>query len=168
MKRIISLLYISALFLGIVSCDNEDKKEVVTGPQVTTLEAVQGSILMATLSGRVSGVESVALDFQCGIECSTDESFSQDKTTRVKSPSKYSEEPYSIAIAVQPGKKYYYRAYYINQLLIYYGEIKTFSFSIIFTVFITKPMMSAAGSPLPETSPSMSSVLCLSIGRIEK
>lgn len=129
MKRIISLLYISALFLGIVSCDNEDKKEVVTGPQVTTLEAVQGSILMATLSGRVSGVESVALDFQCGIECSTDESFSQDKTTRVKFPSKYSEEPYSIAIAVQPGKKYYYRAYYINQLLIYYGEIKTFSFN---------------------------------------
>ena len=129
MKRIISLLYISALFLGIVSCDNEDKKDAVIGPQATTLNAVQGSMFVATLSGRVNGIENVALDYQYGIECSADETFSQDNTTRVKFASKYSEDQFNINFIVQPGRNYYYRVYYINQLMIYYGEIKTFSFN---------------------------------------
>lgn len=128
MKRIISLLYISALFLGIVSCDNEDKKDAVIGPQATTLNAVQGSMFVATLSGRVNGIENVALDYQYGIECSADETFSKDNTIRVKYASEYSEDQFNINFVVQPGRKYYYRVYYINQLMIYYGEIKTFSF----------------------------------------
>ena len=129
MRRIITLLISPILFMGIFSCDNEDKKENVTGPQVTTLDAVQGSMFVTTLSGRISGIENVALDYQYGIECSADETFSQDNTTRVKFASKYSEDQFNINFIVQPGRNYYYRVYYINQLMIYYGEIKTFSFN---------------------------------------
>ena len=129
MRRIITLLIFPILFMGIFSCDNEDKKENVTGPQVTTLDAVQGSMFVTTLSGRISGIENVALDYQYGIECSADETFTQDNTTRVKFATKYSEDQFNINFIVQPGRNYYYRVYYINQLMIYYGEIKTFSFN---------------------------------------
>ena len=115
--------------MGMLSCDKEDEKQ--GGSKIETLSAEKGTYMVATLSGRVSGLESVALDFECGIEYSTDKSFSDEYSTRQKVDKKYTEDSYSITVSgIQPGKKYYYRAYYINQLLIYYGEVKTFMFNM--------------------------------------
>ena len=100
------------------------------GPKVETLSAEKGRLLAVSLTGRVSGLEGVALDFECGIEYSTDASFAEDKTTRQKADKKYSEDPYTVTITnVTSGQKYYYRAYYISQLMIYYGSVKDFTFT---------------------------------------
>ncbi len=132
MKRIIRLLPAAAvLFMGMLSCDEKEsiKEEKQSGPKIETLSADKGTFKVATLSGRVSGLDGVALDFECGIEYSTDESFSDEYSTRQKVDKKYNEDSYSITVSgIQPGKKYYYRAYYINQLLIYYGDVKTITF----------------------------------------
>ena len=37
------------------------------GPKVETLSAEKGRLLAVSLTGRVSGLEGVALDFECGI-----------------------------------------------------------------------------------------------------
>ena len=132
MKRIIRLLPVAAvLFMGLLSCDEKDslKEEKQSGPKIETLSADKVTFMVATLSGRVSGLEDIALDYECGIEYSTDESFSDEYSIRQKDDKKYTEDSYSITVSgIQPGKKYYYRAYYINQLLIYYGDVKTFTF----------------------------------------
>jgi hypothetical protein len=97
---------------------------------VATLDAEKGPYFIATLSGRVSGLEDVALDFECGIEYSTDETFSDENLTyRLKVDKEYTEESYSVTVSgIQLAQKYYYIAYYINQLHIYYGEVKSFTF----------------------------------------
>lgn len=113
--------------LTILGCNTE--KPDVMGPKIETLSAEKGTLIVVLLSGRVSGLEGVALDFECGIEYSTDASFCDDKTTRQRADKKYSEDPFTVTITdVYPGQKYYYRAYYINQLMIYYGEVKDFTF----------------------------------------
>lgn len=125
MKRIISAFTFIAILILFFSCEEQDK-----GPQIKTLSAEQGPYLVATLSGRVSGLDGIALDFECGIEYSTDEIFSENATTRQKVEKKYSEDAFSITITnIRPGVKYYYRAYYISQQLIYYGEVKSFTFN---------------------------------------
>jgi len=112
-------------FSGCEKDDNETK-----GPKVETLSAEKGRLYVALLTGRVSGLDGVPLDFECGIEYSTDASFPEDKTTRQKVEKKYSEDPFSVTITnVIPGQKYYYRAYYIGQLMIYYGVVKDFTFT---------------------------------------
>ena len=134
MKRLIKLLPIAAVIcIGMLSCDNEkdsakeDAKQ--SGPQIATLGADEVSIGKAMFSGRVSGLSGVALDFECGIEYSTDELFSNEYSIRQKVDKKYTEDSFSITVSgVLPGKKYYYRAYYFNQQLIYYGEVKCFTF----------------------------------------
>ncbi|MBR4842812.1 MAG: hypothetical protein IK006_06955 [Bacteroidaceae bacterium] len=136
MKRILFLSAISLVSLFSFSgCDkenpeNENGNNETKGSKVETLSAEKGALCVATLTGRVSGLEGVALDFECGIEYSTDASFAEDKTTRQKADKKYSEDPYTVTITnVTSGQKYYYRAYYISQLMIYYGEIKDFTFT---------------------------------------
>lgn len=130
MKRIIRLLpTVAVLFMSILSCDNEKEGKELSGSQVITLSADKGPFMVATMYGCVSGLEVVALDYECGIEYSTDEMFRDEYSTRQKTCKKYTEDSYSISVSgIQPGKKYYYRAYYVNQLLIYYGEVKTFTF----------------------------------------
>lgn len=132
MKSIIRLLPVATiLFMGMLSCDEKDslKEEKQSGPKIETISADKGTFTVASLSGRVSGLEGVTLDFECGIEYSTDESFRDEYSIRQKIDKKYTEDSYSITVyGIQPGKKYYYRAYYINQKLIYYGDVKTFTF----------------------------------------
>ena len=85
---------------------------------------------VVTISGQVKGLDAVALDFECGIEYSTDPGFSKDSTFRAKADVNYSDREYSIKLYdLESGRKYYYRAYYINQLLISYGKTKEFSFN---------------------------------------
>ena len=104
---------------------NEDS--IIT-PQIRTLYSENGPYYTVTLSGQMRGLDQVALDFQCGFEYSVSDSFSKDSTVRKSATSSYSEEPFSITLLdIIPGQKYYYRAYYINQLYIYYGDTKEFA-----------------------------------------
>ena len=128
MRRIVFLSLIAVVsLLSFSGCDKENQAK---GPKIETLSAEKGSYFVVSLSGRVSGLEGIALDFECGIEYSTDASFPEDKTTRQKVDKKYSEEPFTITLTrVSPDQKYYFRAYYVSQSMIYYGEIKDFIFS---------------------------------------
>lgn len=104
---------------------NEDS--IVT-PQIRTLNSVNGSYYVVTLTGIVSGLDQVALDFECGFEYSTDDAFIKEKTFRTIATRSYSEDSFSTTLEdIIPGQKYYFRAYYINQLYIYYGEVKEFA-----------------------------------------
>ena len=119
------IVVVSLLFL--YGCEKEynDNK----GPKIETLSAEKGPLFVVSLAGRVSGLEGVALDFECGIEYSSDASFTEVKTVRQKVDKKYSEDPFTVTITrVNPEQKYYYRAYYISQSMIYYGEVKDFTF----------------------------------------
>jgi hypothetical protein len=131
MKRLLLLIpiIISSLFI-LPGCEKENNETKTKGPKVETLSAEKGSLCVISLTGRISGLESVALDFECGFEYSTDAYFTKENTTRQKADKKYSEYPYSVSITnAVSGVKYYYRAYYINQLMIYYGAVKDFNFT---------------------------------------
>lgn len=128
---------VALVVLGTMSCDEEKddlnelpKEDVeVSVPQVVTLDSVKGSLCVATLLARVSGLDGVAIDFELGIEYSTDQSFTDSCTIRQKAERRYNEGTYSITISgIQPGRKYYYRAYYVNNAQVYYGDVKTFTF----------------------------------------
>ena len=136
MRRILILSAIAvASLLSFSGCDkenpeNENGNNETKGPKVETLSAEKGALCVVSLTGRISGLEGVALDFECGIEYSTDASFAEDKTTRQKADKKYSEDPYTVTVTnVTSGQKCYYRAYYISQLMIYYGSVKDFTFT---------------------------------------
>lgn len=125
MKRI--LFYAIAFIPFIISCEKE--KEEDNGPQAITLDVLQGEFNKATVSGQITGLEGVALDFECGIEYSTSASFAKDSTWQVKAEKNYSEDVYTVTLSnLQSQCIYYYRAYFINQLLKYYGGTKHFSF----------------------------------------
>ncbi len=104
------------------ACEKDDNE--AKGPKIETLSAEKWSWFVVSLKGSVSGLEGVALDFECGIKYATDAFFSEDKTIRQKVEKKYSEDPFTITISrVNPDQKYYYRAYYISQSMLYYGSV---------------------------------------------
>lgn len=124
-KRFILSAVAVISLLTYIGCEKENTE----GSKIETLSAEKGSLCVVTLNGCVRGLESVALDFECGIEYSTDASFVEGKVRRIAGK-KYSEDPYSVILTnIISGQKYYYRAYYINQLMSYYGEVKDFSFT---------------------------------------
>ena len=133
MKRLILLIPVFIVSLFILPGCEEEKTEAKS-PIIKTLSAEseeKGVTYIVSLTGCISGLEAIALDFECGIEYSTDASFSKDKTTRLRANNEYSEDPYTVNIinGVTSGQKYYYRAYYINQLMLYYGGVKDFTFT---------------------------------------
>lgn len=90
---------------------------------------MQGEDFTVTVTGQITGLKSVALDFECGIEYSTTASFEKDKTFQIKADNNYTEGIYTVTLFNLISQcNYYYRAYYINQLVKYYGETKQFSF----------------------------------------
>jgi len=135
MRRIIYLAIAVASLLSFSGCDkenpeNENGNNETKGPKVETLSAEKGRLYAVSLTGRISGLEGVASDFKCGIEYSTDASFANDKTISLNVDKKYTEDPYTVTLTyLTSGQKYYYRAYYINQSLIYYGAVKDFIFT---------------------------------------
>ena len=127
MRKIFSTFALIVLGFGLVSCEEEKELEQVKGPQVVTLSAANGANYSVVLSGKVSGLEQVALDYQTGFEYSASEFFSKKSTACVFASNEYSEIPFAVTLTdIIPGQKYYYRAFYINQMLIYYGEVSTF------------------------------------------
>lgn len=130
MRKIVSTFALIVLGFGLVSCDQEKEleQEQVKGPQVVTLSAANGAYYSVVLSGKVSGLEQVALDYQTGFEYSTSDFFSKKSTVCVFASNEYSEIPFAVTLTdIIPGQKYYYRAFYINQMLIYYGDVKSFT-----------------------------------------
>ena len=127
MKRIIDFIFIATLITFLSSCDKSDDKGKES--KILTLDAVQGEKCTVIASGQVANLDIVALDFECGIEYSTNTSFKKDSTWQVSAEKNYSEDVYSVTLPqLRSEQKYYYRAYYINQLLISYGETKQFTF----------------------------------------
>ena len=135
MRSIVSTFALIAFGFYLVSCDKEEDGLVAQepgqiteeGPQALTISAVYGAYYTVVLSGQISGLEKAALDYQCGFEYSTDRDFGEENTFRKSASGKYSKKPFSIIVTdIVPGQKYYYRAYYINQMFIYYGETKEF------------------------------------------
>lgn len=109
--------------------DEDENQEAQNGPHAVTLDTYRYDFYAVKISGKVSGLDAVALDFECGVEYSTNSSFSKDSTWRINANVNYSDEAYSVNVAaLESGQKYYYRAYFINQLLIYYGEVKDFTY----------------------------------------
>ncbi len=131
MKRIVSTFALIVLGLGLISCEKEQvqgEQNNGKGAQAVTLSAENGEYYTVNLSGQISGLEQVALDYQCGFEYSADKSFNDENTVRKSVTKKYSEDTFSLTVSdITPGQKYYYRAYYINQMFIYYGEVKSFA-----------------------------------------
>ena len=126
MRRLVPVFAIIALIVGFVSCE---RSELIVKTQViTTLSTEYGPYYTVTLSGKMSGLDAVALDFQCGFEYSTDDAFSKENTRTTVAARDYSEDTFSSTLEdIIPGQKYYYRAYYINQQFIYYGDVKEFA-----------------------------------------
>ena len=126
MRRIVSAFALIGLVLGVVSCDKEEAGSQ-KGAQIVTLSAENGEYYTVVLSGKIGGLEQVALDYECGFEYSADDDFSKEKTVRTGASNQYSEHPFTITVSdIIPGQKYFYRAYYINQMFIFYGDVKTF------------------------------------------
>lgn len=126
MRRLVPVFAIIALIVGFVSCE---RSELIVKTQViTTLSTEYGPYYTVTLSGKMSGLDAVALDFQCGFEYSTDDAFSKENTRTTVAARDYSEDTFSSTLEdIIPGQKYFYRAYYINQMYIYYGDVKEFA-----------------------------------------
>lgn len=126
MRKWVSLLAVAAIIVGSVSCERAELKQKT--PEITTLSAENGPYFSVTLSGSISGLEAVALDFQCGFEYCSDAGFGSVQKFKQVATTSYSEEPFSVTLQdLIPGQKYYYRAYYINQMYAYYGEVKNFT-----------------------------------------
>lgn len=132
MIRLFYCITLIALFISITSCDNDSKEDnKVKKPEVTTISAEQKSLFTVSLSGQVKGLEGVASDYECGIEYSTDEIFSNARTKKIKASVGYTENVFTVnSTIIYPNQQYYYRAYYINQQLTYYGDVKTFSLDL--------------------------------------
>ena len=128
MKRPI-LLSVTAivLFLSLSGCEKDNNE--INGPSIETLSAQKGLFGIVTLFGRVSNLNAVALNYECGIEYSTDENYPNQKNTRIKANVGYSENSFSITASnIITTQKYYYRAYYISDNYIHYGDSKSFIF----------------------------------------
>ena len=112
MKRIVSTF--ALIVLGLISCEKEQvqgEQNNGKGAQTVTLSAENGEYYTVNLSGQISGLEQVALDYQCGIEYSSDQSFTQGKTVRSKASNSYSDDVFTVTVSdIVPGQKYYYKA----------------------------------------------------------
>lgn len=141
MRRLYALLpVISLAVLGMLSCDdekeitNEDTKEeaIEEKPsvlQTETLDSVKGTFFVASLSGRAISLDSVVVDYEYGIEYSSDQAFADSCTVSIKAENKDTTGTYLVTIlGVEPGAEYYYRAYAVYDDEAYYGEVKTFTF----------------------------------------
>ena len=145
MKRISFLSVVSVLLLLFSGCEkvnvetekekSETKEsETNTGSnsesEVVTGSAEKKSLFFVSLTGGVSGLDSIAQDFEYGIEYSTDTLFAENKTMRQKVYGSYSEDPFTVMVTnAESGQKYFYRAYYINDTIKYYGDVKDFTYT---------------------------------------
>ncbi len=134
MKRIQYLSAIAVFASFFAGCDDEnvikDTNGVNKDPKVETVSAEKGSLHEVSITGIIISPESLAPDYECGVEYSTDATFPSNNTSRQKAEINNASGNFTVTIiGVTSSQKYYYRAYCINQLTYYYGEIKDFSFT---------------------------------------
>lgn len=132
MRRILLPAIVVTSLLLFSGCENENvenEKKQDKESTIETLSAKMGDYRVVTLSGRISGLDNLASDFEYGIEYSTNESF-LGETNRKKCSEAYSGSTFSIILNdIVPEKTYYYRTYYINERTLYKAEIKDFAFT---------------------------------------
>jgi len=114
------------MLLAFSGC-KEDKEELV-GTGVKTLDAKDVTGSKALLCGLINAPDPVAMDFEFGFEISTDPGFTTESTSKVR-PQYYNENhEFSYQLEhLMPATTYYYRAYMINQMMLYHGQVKSFT-----------------------------------------
>ena len=127
MKSIFKSLVLSFIMLLAFSGCKEDKDELV-GTGVKTLDAKDVTGSGALLCGLINAPDPVAMDFEFGFEISTDPGFTTESTSKVRS--QYYNENHEFSYQLEHlmhASTYYYRAYMINQMMLYHGQVKTFT-----------------------------------------
>ena len=131
MKTLLRFLFVaSAMLLAFSGC-KEDKDELV-GTGVKTLDAKDVTGSKALLCGLINAPDPVAMDFEFGFEISMNPDFTTESTSKVR-PQYYNENHefgYQLK-NLMPATTYYYRAYMINQMMLYHGEVKSFTTGVI-------------------------------------
>lgn len=114
------------LVLAFVGCNNEENE--LDSPGVQTLGVQNVTATNATLHGKLSMPSQTASDFEFGFEISMDSVFNDISTTKIKSKYYDVNLKYSCQLdGLRPDTVYYYRAYVINQMVLYQGETKSFA-----------------------------------------
>lgn len=122
MKTIYLLVLSIIVILTTAGCKNNENKPE---PGVQTMEALGVTETMAVLWGKINAFNPWILD-EKGFEFSTEPLFTKEKTKKFREPYFGENFLYQVERLV-PGKTYYYRAYLVNQELLYQGEARTFT-----------------------------------------
>ena len=121
-----SLVLPFIMVLAFAGC--KEDKEGLVGKGVKTLDAKDVTVSKALLCGLINAPDLVAMDFKFGFEISTDPGFTTESTSKVRS--QYYNENHEFSCQLEHlmhASTYYYRAYMINQMMLYHGQVKTFT-----------------------------------------
>jgi len=127
MKSIYSLFIISALFGGIVSCDDEKGIETQEKAVVVTGDATEVATHTAVLSG-TANITPGNGEIKVGILYSLEENITSDNSTELVAKELDSHNYYTVtATDLKAGRKYYYCAFVYQGGVWFKGEIKSFN-----------------------------------------
>lgn len=128
MKRIISLLSITALFLGIISCDEEDKKLNINGPAPQTSQVSDITFYTADITGKLDLTEDELSQSEFGFFISKTndvKALNSDKYPIKEFGSDYS---YTLSLSrLDSLTTYYYRSYIYYKGDYIYSDIQSFT-----------------------------------------
>ncbi|MBQ9201812.1 MAG: Ig-like domain-containing protein [Bacteroidales bacterium] len=131
MKTLLRFLFVASSILLFFSSCKGDKEELV-GTGVKTLDAKDVTESKALLCGLINAPDPVALDFEFGFEISMEPVFTTESTSKVQP--KYYNENHEFSYQLENlmhASTYHYRAYMINQMMLYHGEVKSFTTGVI-------------------------------------
>lgn len=124
------LIMLPIIIAVFVSCEKEGVKtaSTVATPKVTTLNVSDIGMASATFSGQVVLPEELGIDFELGFEVSLSQTFEETLTTRYKASAYNKNMIFSVLAdgTLMTNRTLYVRAYMINRMCFYDGEILTF------------------------------------------
>ena len=127
MKRIITFLSISALFLGIISCNDEKGLETQEKAVAVTGDATEVSTHTAVLSG-TANITPGNGEIKVGILYSLEENITSDNSTELFAKELDSHNNYTLtALDLKAGRKYYYCAFVYQGGVWFKGEVRAFN-----------------------------------------
>ena len=127
MKRIVSLLLISALYLSIASCDDEKGLESQDKAVAVTGDATEVATHTAVLSG-TANITPGNGTIKVGILYSLEENITSDNSMELVAKELDSHNYYTVtATDLKAGRKYYYCAFVYQDGVWFKGEVKTFN-----------------------------------------
>lgn len=127
MKKCFAIL-LSFAIMTFDSCKESSNDTDDLKPEVSTLDVTGIGVNSAVFNGRASLPKTIENDFQIGFEVSTDRFFNEEATEKYCISDYDGEELFSLTFRrLHPETQYYVRAYMQNRMVLYFGEIKTFS-----------------------------------------